>query len=75
MLNRGELEGRIDAGFYSPLNEKITFNFPTKQLRQITSSFTGGTPDKGNLEFWQGDIPWASSKDFKGFYLTETEDY
>lgn len=75
MLNRGELEGRIDAGFYSPLNEKITYKFPTKQLRQISSSFTGGTPDKTNSEFWQGDIPWASPKDFKNFYLTETEDY
>lgn len=75
MLNWGELEGRIDAGFYSPLNEKITYQFPTKQLRQITSSFSGGTPDKSNFEYWQGDIPWASSKDIKDFYLTDTEDH
>lgn len=75
LLNRGELEGRFDAGFYSPLNVKLTFNFPTKQLRQITNSFSGGTPDKSNFNYWQGDIPWASPKDFNDFYLTETEDH
>jgi len=25
----------------------------------------GGTPDRSNSELWNGDIPWASVKDFK----------
>ena len=25
----------------------------------------GGTPDRGNAEFWDGEIPWATVKDFR----------
>ncbi|OED45234.1 hypothetical protein ACH42_05230 [Endozoicomonas sp. (ex Bugula neritina AB1)] len=35
----------------------------------------GGTPSKEVEEFWQGDIPWASVKDFTGTRLTKTVDY
>lgn len=35
----------------------------------------GGTPSKAVPEFWGGDIPWASVKDFKSSELSKTEDY
>jgi type I restriction enzyme S subunit len=34
----------------------------------------GKTPRKGNDEYWQGNIPWVSPKDFDGVTLDETED-
>lgn len=34
----------------------------------------GGTPAKNNISFWNGDINWASVKDIKSKYLTETID-
>ena len=34
----------------------------------------GGTPSKSRKEYWDGNIPWASPKDFKGGVLSETED-
>ncbi|QEM07253.1 restriction endonuclease subunit S [Mucilaginibacter rubeus] len=34
----------------------------------------GGTPDKSNLKFWNGDIPWASVKDIKYEVLNDTID-
>ncbi|HRI90512.1 MAG TPA: restriction endonuclease subunit S [Accumulibacter sp.] len=35
---------------------------------------SGGTPSKGNDEFWGGNIPWVSAKDMKTFWVDETED-
>lgn len=36
----------------------------------------GGTPSKSKPEFWDGEIPWASVKDLKGFkFLSETQDF
>mgnify|MGYP001426012560 CR=1 FL=1 len=35
----------------------------------------GGTPDKGNSEYWGGEIPWATVKDLKAPVLHDTEDY
>lgn len=57
------------------MNQWPHFSFPTKQLRKITKSFSGGTPSTDNFEYWEGDIPWASAKDLKEFYLEDTEDH
>lgn len=37
---------------------------------QITG---GGTPSKGNEEFWNGDIPWVTPKDMKADIIGTTE--
>lgn len=36
---------------------------------------SGGTPSKGNVEFWCGSIPWVSAKDMKSFHLYDAEDH
>ena len=41
----------------------------------ILQNIGGGTPNKGNQEYWNGDIPWASVKDLNVEFLTETQDY
>jgi len=35
----------------------------------------GGTPDKGNGDYWNGDIPWVSPKDMKTAEILDTEDH
>lgn len=35
---------------------------PLKYLVELRS---GGTPSKDNLDYWDGDVPWASAKDLK----------
>jgi type I restriction enzyme, S subunit len=45
---------------------------PLKYLVTFTS---GGTPSKENRAFWDGDVPWASSKDLKVEWLDDTEDH
>jgi len=49
-------------------------SWPLVKLGNIVDIKGGGTPSKSNPEFWGGDIPWASVKDFKSSSLKETAD-
>lgn len=44
-------------------------------LKHAASFVSGGTPSKGRLDYWDGDVPWASSKDLKCDTLTDTADH
>jgi type I restriction enzyme S subunit len=45
---------------------------PLKYAITLTS---GGTPSKDNLAYWDGEVPWASSKDLKVDELFDTQDH
>jgi len=44
-------------------------------LKYVISMKSGGTPSKENLAYWDGDVPWASSKDLKTETLSDTQDH
>ncbi|KIH81612.1 Type I restriction-modification system, specificity subunit S [Pseudomonas batumici] len=44
-------------------------------LKSVVTFRSGGTPSKDKLEFWDGDIPWASAKDLKKEQLEDTQDH
>ena len=44
-------------------------------LGKLVDFQSGGTPSKGNPEFWNGSIPWVSAKDMKQLFLDDTEDH
>ena len=46
-----------------------------QSLGEIFKFRGGGTPDKKNPEYWNGQIPWASVKDIKSKYLEKTIDH
>ena len=45
------------------------------KLSEIIVLIGGGTPKTSNTEYWDGDIPWISVKDFNNDfrYVYETE--
>lgn len=43
-----------------------------QRLEQIAEFQSGGTPSKGNFEYWNGSIPWVSAKDMKHMVLDDT---
>ncbi len=45
------------------------------KLKYVCRTVGGGTPDKENLEFWDGDIPWVSPKDMGDLRISRTEDH
>lgn len=44
-------------------------------LGDLVSIRGGGTPDRKNLDYWNGSVPWASVKDITDFRLTKTEEF
>ncbi len=44
-------------------------------LKYLISLSSGGTPSKENSSYWDGDVPWASSKDLKTPELFDTQDH
>jgi len=45
----------------------------TKPLGEICQVIGGGTPSKGNQNFYIGTIPWATVRDMKSEVISETE--
>jgi len=44
-----------------------------KNLEEITSWASGGTPPKDNPLFWDGDIPWISASSMRGIVYSNSE--
>jgi type I restriction enzyme S subunit len=49
--------------------------WPRTRIKYVGRFAGGGTPDKGNAAFWNGDIPWVSPKDMKSATIDDTEDH
>ena len=60
------------------IEDEIPFDIPDgwewARLESIARVSGGATPDKGNLAYWNGEIPWASMKDVHGNFLESTLD-
>ncbi len=55
---------------------EIPAHWPLVPLRYLVSFLSGGTPDKGNADFWSGGtIPWVSPKDMKVEVIDDSEDH
>jgi len=54
---------------------QVPAHWSVKPLKYLMSLTSGGTPSKDNLEYWEGTIPWASSKDLKSDELFDTQDH
>ena len=61
------------------IDDEIPFDIPDSwawvRLGIVTIITGGGTPDKMNSHFWNGEIPWATVKDIKGDELLNTIDH
>ncbi|WP_295385159.1 restriction endonuclease subunit S [uncultured Thiodictyon sp.] len=54
---------------------KAPEHWGVKPLKYLVNFQSGGTPRKENLDYWDGDIPWASAKDLKAEVLGDTIDH
>src|SRR5690554_2855458 len=53
---------------------EVPKNWVWTKLKNVIDIKGGGTPDKSNTTYWNGNIHWASVKDIKGDYLESTQD-
>lgn len=54
---------------------QVPAHWEVKRLKYLATMLSGGTPSKENFLYWDGDIPWASSKDLKSDFLNDTQDH
>ncbi len=61
--------------FYDMFGDPITNskNWSTIKLEKITKAEGGGTPSKGNPDYWDGDVVWVTSKDMKQMYISDSQ--
>lgn len=45
-----------------------------KRLEHLSTSFSGGTPSRSNLEYFGGDIPWIKSGEINQEFIFVTEE-
>ncbi|MCP3164544.1 restriction endonuclease subunit S [Myxococcus qinghaiensis] len=50
-----------------------TSPWPVRPLTECGRLLSGGTPSKANAAYWEGHIPWYSSKELKAFELSDSE--
>ncbi len=43
-----------------------------RELGDIATFFSGGTPSKSNPEYWGNDIPWITVRDMKAMYYSKS---
>ena len=59
---------------HQPDNPNLPDDWTECRLGEVCAFVGGGTPSKANTNYWNGNIPWASIKDIKGDFLTQTQD-
>ncbi len=53
----------------------VPLHWDVTPLKYLVTLRSGGTPSKDKLEYWNGDLPWASAKDLKVAVLQDTQDH
>ena len=46
-----------------------------EKLGNLVSITGGGTPDRSNESFWDGNVPWVTVKDFKSLEISEASEH
>lgn len=50
-------------------------NFPVLKIADIADTSSGGTPNRGMIEYYNGDIPWVKSGELKDGIITNCDEY
>ena len=67
---------RFDAEYHCALKDvRLSSAYPLTKLLSLASFRTGGTPSTEVEDYWNGDIPWVSAKDFRAFRFEDSEDH
>ena len=54
---------------------QVPAHWDLRPLKAVTTFRSGGTPDKRNAEYWDGEVPWVSAKDLKSDRLADSIDH
>ena len=67
----------VSGGTEVCIDDEIPFDIPENwtwcRLSTLGIFSSGKTPSMSNPEFWNGDVPWVTSKDMKHAIITDSE--
>ncbi|MBS2963960.1 restriction endonuclease subunit S [Actinocrinis puniceicyclus] len=69
---RRKTEAKADGVFTRLFSTGGEFDSAVVPLRDAAKWLSGGTPNTGTPEFWDGDIPWISAASLKDFYISSS---
>jgi type I restriction enzyme S subunit len=50
-------------------------HYPVQKIADIADTSSGGTPNRGMIEYYNGDIPWVKSGELKDSLITKCDEY
>lgn len=71
-----DLDMLVKSRFIEMFGDPITNTkrWPADKVEAVCSNiYGGGTPSKSKEEYWNGDIPWISSKDMKSDMISDSQ--
>ncbi|WP_433811349.1 restriction endonuclease subunit S [Flavobacterium johnsoniae] len=64
----------LKSAFTGDIKKSIKGNWKNCEVGDIFNFIGGGTPSKKKPEYWNGEIKWASVKDVKDSFISDTID-
>jgi len=65
----------LQSVFFEMFEKYLKPNSPTTPMEKLVTITGGGTPSRDVPEYFQGDIPWLTSKDMHGEYIYDTQEH
>ena len=54
---------------------ELEIKYPIKFISEVVNTASGGTPTRGNVEYYNGDIPWLKSGELNDAIIENAEEY
>lgn len=64
MLDFSRVTFEKQISVISTRRQEVQSQWPLEKLSDLVEIISGGTPDTGNPDYWDGEIPWLSVADF-----------
>ena len=66
--------GNVPEGYKTTRKGIIPNEWTVQQIRDFAVISSGSTPNRGNPAYWNGDIPWVTTGELEGGYITKTDE-
>ena len=66
--------GNVPEGYKTTRKGIIPNEWTVQQIRDFAAISSGSTPNRGNPSYWNGDIPWVTTGELEGGYITKTDE-
>ena len=65
----------LQSVFLEMFEKQLKPNYPTTPMEDLVKITGGGTPSRDVPEYFEGNIPWLTSKDMRGDYIYDTQEH